>query len=254
MTKLMPDSWGNDALSTIFQTAENNGRVTSVKFPAVYSLLQRLHLAFHRVQEVIEKDNRPELLPTRFLMIRVHSSLLASMRLAMCGQAPEAYVVLRSAIEQAWYALHIAKDPSPPQRSTIWLSRNDDAASKSRCKTEFTIANVRSTLDSLDPVTSKPLHQLYETMIDFGAHPNQRGVLAAINSSEQGKEHNYHVGILAPEPLPVVSALHETVAVGVGALKVFHLVFPERFQIMGLDSEIDVLVAELNSVFKSLTF
>lgn len=183
-------------------------------------------------------------------MIRVHSSLLASMRLAMSGQALEAYVVLRSAIEQAWYALHIAKDPCPPELSTVWLTRNDDDTTRSKCKAEFLIARVRATHESLDLETARGLRHLYETVIDVGAHPNPLGVLAALNISEHASEKTYQVGILAPEPILVLSALHATVAVGVGALKVFQLVFPERFEIMGIDQEIKSLVGGLNSVFK----
>jgi len=40
------------------------------------------------------------------------------------------------------------------------------------------------------------------------------------------------------------------VAVAVGALKVFELIYPERFKITGVDLEIENLVAGLNSVFK----
>lgn len=44
--------------------------------------------------------------------------------------------------------------------------------------------------------------------------------------------------------------LRQAVAVGVGALKIFRLVYPERFTIVGLDGEIDALVGQLNTVFR----
>jgi hypothetical protein len=40
------------------------------------------------------------------------------------------------------------------------------------------------------------------------------------------------------------------VAVVVGALKIFYLIFPERFKIMGIDAEIEALAKGLNTVFK----
>jgi len=144
----------------------------------------------------------------------------------------------------------MAKDPQPPNRAKVWLHRNDDETSKSKCKSEFTVANVRSTHESLDSVTAKQLHELYETMIDFGAHPNQRSVLMAMSKSETEQEINYRVGILFPEVVALVATLRMAVAVAVGALKVFQLIFPERFKLMGLDEEIKALVNELNSVFK----
>ena len=63
----------------------------------------------------------------------------------MSGRVPESYPVLRAEIEQAWYALHIAKDPTPPDRCTIWLSRNDDKASETKCKEVNLAYNVLST-------------------------------------------------------------------------------------------------------------
>ncbi len=44
----------------------------------------------------------------------------------MSGQASEASLLLRGAIEQSWYALYMAKDPNPDNRVRIWLKRNDD--------------------------------------------------------------------------------------------------------------------------------
>jgi len=73
-------SWGNDQLSAFFQAAEDNDRVTSLKFPIIYRLLQRIDVAFRRVGVAVEKDSRQELLVPRFLIVRTHSSFLASIR------------------------------------------------------------------------------------------------------------------------------------------------------------------------------
>jgi hypothetical protein len=250
MSEQKPPPWGNDPLSKFFSEAEYNERVSSINLVTIYALLQRLHAAFRRVEETVEKDRREEFLVTRFLIVRTHSSFLAAIRLTMSGQLSESYAVLRAAIEQAWYALHMAKDPQPPNRVKVWLSRNHDEISKSKCKSEFTVTNVRSTHDSLDSVAAKQLHQLYETMIDFGAHPNQLGVLMAMNKSGTEQAISYQVGILFTNTVPLVATLQKAAAVAVGALKVFQLILSERFKIMGLDKEIKALVGELNSVFK----
>jgi hypothetical protein len=201
MTDEQPPPWGDDPLSTFLKNAEYNDRVSALNLASVYALLKRVHAAFGRVQSAVEKDNRKHLLIPRFLVVRTHSSFLAAIRLGMSGQLSESYVLLREAIEQAWYALHIARDPRPPDRTTVWLCRNDDQASKAKCKTEFTVRNVRSTHESVDPETAKQLHDLYETMIDFGAHPNQMGLLAFLKYSETDKEINYQVGMLCAIPL-----------------------------------------------------
>ena len=251
VTDRKPPPWGGDPLSAFFEDAEYNDRVTALRFPAVYALLQRLHADFRRVEEAIRYVGRQELLVTQFLMVRTHSSFLGAIRLAMSGQLSESYVILRVAIEQAWYALHIAMDPRPPERVTVWLRRNEDEASKDKCRKEFTVARVRSTHESTDSETAKKLQNLYDLMIDFGAHPNQLGLMASLSKSETDDEVNFKVGILFPDDASVFSTLRMAVEVAIGGLNVFQLILPERFKLLQLDTEIDSLVPEMNRVFRS---
>lgn len=216
---------GQRSTSAFFRDAEYNDRVTALKFPKVYDLLGRVHAVLKRFEEAIEKDNQEEFLVARFLMVRSHSSFLAAMRLAMSGQVSEAFPVLRSAIESAWYALHIAKDPKDTERSKIWLRRNDDESAKARCKSEYAVEKVRLTHECLDANAGKELYGIYENLIDFGAHPNQFGVMTSVKKSESATQINFSVGILYPESLPILFALRMAVGVAIGALKLFNSYF-----------------------------
>ena len=251
MIEKKPPEWDNDPLSAFFKDAAYNERVTALNLPAVYDLLVRVHALFRLLEEVIEKNNQEELLIPRFLLVRAHSSFLAAIRLAMSGQMTDAFPVLRSAIESTWYALHIAKDPRRIERCEIWLRRDEGDAAKSRCKSEFTIANVKHTHYSLDAKTAKELHGIYEDLIDFGAHQNQFGVMSAMKKTESGKQTDFSVGILHPDPLTILFALRLAVGVAIGVLKTFQLVFPERFKLAGIDLAIERLVEEVNALFKS---
>ncbi len=245
-------AWEGDPLSTFLSDAKRNERVSSLKLPHVYALLQRVHAAFQQVVAITEKERQAALLPTRFLMARAHAAWLAATRLGMSGQVVEAYPVLRTVIEDAWYALHLAKDPNPPTRAEIWLRRNDDAAAKARCKAEFTVLNVRATHSALEPAVADVLQVLYERTIELGGHPNERGVFAAMTrtDSDQGRR-TFGVVFLANNPLLIAVALKTAVEAAVGALKTFRLVFPERFGNTGMDDDIEKLVGGLNTVFKS---
>ncbi len=243
--------WDRDPLSAFLSEAERNARVSSLKLPDVYGLLQRVHSAFQSLAAIIEKDHQAGLLPSRFLMARTHAAWLAAVRLGMSGQAVEAYPVLRAAIEDAWYALHLAKDPNPPSRVTTWLRRNDDQAAKAQCKAEFAVANVRATHAALDSATATALQTLYEWTIELGAHPNEQGILAAMSRTDTDQSRTYGVAILTDDPILVVTTLKIAVDVAVGALKTFRLIFPERFTIMGFDTEIETLARLLNTVFKA---
>ena len=246
-------AWEGDPLSTFLSDAQRNERITALKLPDIYALLQRVHAAFQQLATIIEKEQDPNLLPTRFLMARAHAAWLAAIRLGLSGQVVEAYPVLRAVVEDTWYALHLAKDHNPPTRAKIWLLRNEDATSKALCKQEFFISNVRATHIALDPATATTLQTLYDQTIELGAHPNQLGVSAAMTWTDMDQNCSFGVAFLTDKPVLIALALKIAVEAAVGALRTFRLIFPERFTIMGMDNEIEQLIGELNAVFKSFT-
>jgi hypothetical protein len=233
-----------------FKDADYNARVTAANYPGVFESLQRVHSAFRLAAEIVEKDSSGTRLVPRFLLIRTHSSYLAAIRAGMSGQIGEAYVLIRAAIEQSWYALHMATGEDAERRTDIWLRRNESDAATASCKSEFTIRNVRSTHEGLDPVAAAEMKDLYEKLIDYGAHPNQMGIFTSLSSKETHTEVSFQVGILYPAELPVLVTVRLAMAVAIGALKIFQLIYPERFRLVDFDSEIQRLLSELNSRFK----
>ena len=251
MTEKKPPDWDNDPLSLFFKGAEYNQRAYASNFPKTYELLGQVHALFKKFEEVAEKDNRDELLVPRLLMVRAHSSFLAGIRLAMSGQVSESFPILRSVVEYAWYALHIAKDPGGTTLSKIWLRRDVDAEAQKSCTREFTVQKVQRTHEALDAATAKEFHGVYKDLISFGAHPNPFGVMLALSKTEEtDNQVTYGVGTLQCKPLSVRLALRMAVATAIGALKTFQLVFPERFTIAGLDLEIKKLIPQANALFK----
>jgi hypothetical protein len=117
----LPPPWEDDPLSKFMADADFNERACVVNYLDVYPVLQRAHRLLKRVCELLEKDptDQNRGVP-RMLIARSSSAFLAATRLAMSGQVFEARPVLRVAIEQAWYALHIAKDPAAPRRVHMW--------------------------------------------------------------------------------------------------------------------------------------
>jgi hypothetical protein len=241
--------WEKDSLSMFFANAAFNERASALNLPKVYGLLKQVHSTFNCVAAAIEKDDREELLVPRFLLVRAHSAFLAAVRLAMSGQAFEAALVIRAAIEQTWYALHIARDPRPLERSTIWLQRHHSPAALMSCKKEFTVKNVRATHVALDPATAGVLSQLYDTAIDFGAHPNEKGILASLRREETERAVTYQVGILHPEPLLMSATLKTAIEVAIGTFKVSQLIAPMQLKVLGLDLCIDQLIGEVPRSF-----
>lgn len=230
--------------------ADYNTKVTAANYPTVFESLKRVDSAFIRARECMEKDSGWISLVPRFLLVRTHSSFLAALRVGMSGQIGEASVLLRVGVEQSWYALHMASGQDAERRTNIWLQRNENPAATNACKGEFTITNVRSTHSALDPAAAADLHRLYSTLIDYGAHPNQMGVFTSVQSTETEGAVSFQVRILHPAELPVMFTLRMAMAMAIAGLKIFQLIYPERFALVGLDIEIQHLVAELNTKFK----
>lgn len=173
MTEREPPPWGDDSLCEFFKLAEYNARVTAANYPDIFELLRRVDTVFKRTEDIIEHDSGWVRLVPRFLLIRTHSTFLASVRAGMSGQVAEAFVLLRAAVEQSWYALHMAKDPKEDARVVIWLRRNDDDRATNKYKAEFTVKNVRSTHEGLDAAAASQLHRIYEQLIDYGAQTSR---------------------------------------------------------------------------------
>jgi len=251
--KQVPAAWPDDSLSRFFALADYNCRAASLNYPKIYTVIQHVNKLFERVQETLEQDDKQVLLIPRFLFIRARSALLAGFRLAMSGQIPETYPVYRSAIEHAWYALHIAKDPAPPQRGEIWLRRGETEAATKECKIEFKIANVRSTHEEFDPFEASHVRQVYEGTIDLGAHPSQLSLFSAFHQEEGKGQIKYAVGILYPAEYTHLATVGFGTGLAVSILRIFALIYPERFTIMGFHAEVDNLLAETQKTFASLT-
>jgi hypothetical protein len=167
---------------------------------------------------------------------------------AMGCQVSEAQPALRVAIENAWYSLHVAKDPAPPTRARIWWDLNVSPEAKQASKYEFTVWNVRRTHEALDATTAAAMHKLYEDAIDSGGHPNERGVASSLRIDRSPGAATIGVGFLHPNELAMKAALKATVDIAIGVAKTIALIYPERFRIMGVHEGIDQLVRHSSAV------
>lgn len=124
-----------------------------------------------------------------------YSMWLASLRLASSGHAAAVTPVVRAALESACYSLVIQKDNSLAE---TWKNRHLDEASKKASRTAFNSAvkNAAKTLNSLNGFGDK-VNRLYESCIDFGAHPNPLSIAHNIHREYLTESTwNNHIGIL----------------------------------------------------------
>lgn len=237
-------------LGRILLMADANTRDFAQRFPHVWKLLEDTQAAYAQLWRITEHDDREERIIPRMFMTRTLSAFCAAIRLSTGGQFSETFPILRVAIENAWYALHIGKDPDGARRARIWLSRNDNDQALKACKIEFVVSRVRATHEEHDPASAKQLQTLYETMIDYGGHPNMRGVLTGFDLVVSPGTATIFTPLLSVEALPMVLATRMAVAVAVGGLHVYRLIYPERVQISGFRKDIDGLGDKLNAIYK----
>lgn len=162
--------------------------------------------------------------PVASLLYRHASSLLLGAgKLALSGHSSAVYPVARTSLEAGCYAYLIQKvDPSA---GPTWLSRHKDEAHRAACKKKFSAA-VRLTADALradgETNLSALVSEAYEGTIDFGAHPNARGLLTRTRITEENGFANMDIGVvLEPATIEFRRALLACVEIAfcIGALE-----------------------------------
>ena len=185
--------------------------------------------------------NPLDFLPGMFLM-RAHSAYRGACRLAMSGQCPESFILLRNCIENSLYALHVFKHDGTEE---IWVRRHNDDDSLKAVKAEFTYRNVSGTLEEENPDIAATTKGLYERCIDFGGHPNERAITSSmkIKETENGKE--YQQVYLSGDTIEMDHAIKSTAQVGLSSLFIFRSIYKERFDILNITQRIDTLKDQL---------
>lgn len=171
-----------------------------------------------------------------FFLLRSHASYLGGVRLSGSGQLPEAYMVLRGCLENALYGLFLHNNP---ELRSVWLRRHEDKTSKRRVKEEFKIGPMLDLVKARDALTGRTARCLYDRTIDHGAHPNERALSSVLRQTENANSVRFDVNYLSDASTPALAlCLKTTAQVGICNLRIFRLVIPERFTILGLDENL----------------
>ena len=122
---------------------------------------------------------------------------------------------------------------------------HDDSASHQAVRREFKTFILMKTLRSRDRHLCSTIENLYDRTIDFGGHPNERAVTGSMEIKEENKETVFMQIQLHGDSLSLDYALKTTAQIGLGSLCIFQMLFKERFQILGLNSAVERLRAQL---------
>jgi hypothetical protein len=231
----IPDNWGKETLTEFIDAANRNSYGVFVHYKDWFSALQRIDSAFDKFASNLLN---PSKFYEPFLFIRAHSSYRGAVRLSTSGQLPEGYSLLRGCLEYALYGFYFSKYPASIQ---TWVERDESEAGKKKARNQLTFGKMLYELEQSSSTVGKITRALYERTIDAGAHPNRKTITLAMQQRDTEDSVFFTLAQLNTEHEPLILSLKTSVQVGICALNIFRLVFPERFDILGISYDIDKL-------------
>lgn len=116
------------------------------------------------------------------LLLNAHASFRAAVHLAIGGQLLPVFMTLRGSIESALYANGMVADP---KLTDVWLRRDQNEEARQECRDVFTVGRMfKAVTLRQDQQFADRLREMYDATIDFGAHPNNRSLLASTHIEE----------------------------------------------------------------------
>ena len=228
-----------DELSKFLDQATKKGVDTPGAVPDRYARLVEIDDAFMLVQQNLNYSDRWFV---GLMFLRSHSAFRAAVRLALSGQLPEAYAIMRGAIENAMYGLHFDRNYSSID---TWLQRNNDPQTLKKAKDAFKYHTVKSTLSAVDKRTSELASRLYDLAIDQGGHPNQRSLMGSLRIIESTEKTEVKVAYLSGDRLGMEVCLKSVAETGICCLQIFGNAFEKRFAILGIPQLLAGIVRRL---------
>lgn len=115
------------------------------------------------------------------LFLNAYQMFLAGARMALSGHVAAVLPLLRVALESAAYGFLIEKNP---ELADIWTNRHTSEHDKKACRKAFTFDKAIIGLNDVAPDIYALAKAAYESAIDYGAHPNPRGVIGHVSIDE----------------------------------------------------------------------
>jgi addiction module HigA family antidote len=225
-----PEGWGDDELTKFLDSVRENQFATFTnKIPESKAII-KIDEFFGRV--IIEGTNRGYMYPDFLLLARAHSAYRVAAGCAFSGQAAEVHSMFRLMLEQAGYAILISRNS---ELLKVWLNRDADPA---RVRKEFTAGKIKEALTASDTKLRDVFHGLYESTIQFGAHPNEMSVTGSIRIERQDNQEFVKVIYLHQDGVSLNHSLQCVRTVGLCVLSIFKQIFGELFDESGVSSAV----------------
>jgi hypothetical protein len=183
-----------------------------------------------------------ETLVPLMMFFRAHSAFRSSAALGMGGATAEGMAVLRLSLEFAGYAALVGQKPN---LAMLWFDRDVDETKSRDVRRSFTHGAIREALISYDSSLGSVYHHLYERLIQFGAHPNEKAVTANLALDVQKEQARVDQVYLQGDGIQLDHWLRTANQVGICILKAFGFVHLARYELLKVVDRISAIAQGL---------
>lgn len=229
------EPWSKDDLTQFFDAADRNRRANRERYAYWYDKIARIDASLvHAGKNLI--NTRPVMAGP--LLNRCQYALKTATGHALAGQVVECFVLLRTALEYAGYALRIFETPS---LESIFLDRHMTDAGMAAMKKAFKVRELREAIARYDKRLADNFDFFYQRTIDFGGHPNPHGILQAMDMEERDGKLSITTWAMTTREGALEHALKSTAQIGLTVLYIFQHIFKAKFEILGIRAEIEAI-------------
>jgi hypothetical protein len=179
------------------------------------------------------------------LFLRSQYAYKTAAGMTLAGQVAESFVMMRSCLEYAGYAIAIFADPhldDTPSREDVFINRNVDGTSLKVQKAEFQVGKIRGMIATFDEKLAANFKLLYDRSINYGGHPNPYGLLTGMNMETKDEQLTSITTLaLTSDPLITTFAMKSAAQAGLTSLWIFQYMFKAKFELLGIRIEMDSL-------------
>ena len=224
-----PAEWQRGDLFPFIEEAWSNSIGIVANKNVVAARLTAIDEIFFAIHHDLKPANEAQLVPT-LLFLRSFSAFRAAVMVGL-SLPTDTFPLQRSCLEYAGYAKLVTVEP---ELARLWLLRDQNLA---EVRKKFNNRAVRESIEKDDAALAKIYQDLYESSIDFGAHPNEKGVLGSVVPGSLATG-NMQIMMLPGDSLQLQHGLKSCGRIGICSLKIFSLIFGNHFAKLNFDTKI----------------
>jgi len=145
---------------------------------------------------------------------------------------------MRGCLENGLYGVYIYDNN---ERQHIWVNRDKDSPARKKVLNEFKMGNIFNFFEKVDSKTCAVARELYDSTIDYGAHPNRKAVLGSVRQRKEKETVHLDMDVITDDNNYSRLGLKRNMQVGLCALKIFRNIYAQRYDSLELTNKINKL-------------